>query len=535
MKQEILILLITLFNTSVFVQATSKPYQIIPEPQSIIYTEGELTLKPSLKIAYPATALNEAKLLQKYLAEDFGIKARLVKNINVADIGIKLTTTSKVNNQSTYLLKVAKKVNISSTSNAGILYGIQSLRQIIKKKDNNFVIQQGTITDYSAFSWRSFMLDEARHFKGKQVVKNLLDEMALLKMNVFHWHLVDDQGWRIEIKKYPKLTEIGAYRDSTEIYGLGKDKVIYDGKPHSGFYTQADIKDVVDYATKLHIQVMPEIEMPGHASAAVAAYPWLGATGKQIKVPGAFGVFLDVYNITDPQVIAFFDDVINEIITIFPSPIIHIGGDEVRYEQWNESKKVKQYMDKNGLKSATELQVFFTNTISNLLKNKGKRMMGWNEIMGDNVHSYQKNIDSKSNYQKLAEGTIVQFWRGDSTLIQKTINKGYEMVNSNNEFTYLDYDYKSIPLSKAYAFNPIPTGLPKDKEGFVIGLGCQMWSETIPTVESMNYKIFPRIAAYAECGWTSPKNKSYERFEKALPFMLNHWKSKGIIYGQIMN
>jgi hexosaminidase len=513
-----------------FAQQPTRHYQIIPEPKLIRYSDGSIILPKSVKIFAPKQAIEEAQMLQEYLLDDFGMKSQIVEKANQANIVFELG--AKSDNKEAYTLEVNKnKTVISAATGTGIFYGIQSLRQIIHKYDDKLIILQGTITDSPAFSWRSFMLDESRNFKGKQVVKNLLDEMALLKMDIFQWHLTDDQGWRIEIKKYPKLTEIGSYRDSTEINYIGSK--VYDGIPHSGFYTQDDIKEIVAYATTRHINVVPEIEMPGHASAAIAAYLWLGTTGKEIKVPCNFGVMFDVYNIVDTRVMAFFNDIFDELIPLFPSPVFHIGGDEVRYDQWKASEQVKQFMDKNGLKSAAELQVNFTNAISNMLKNKGKRMMGWNEITGDNVHGYQQSIDSKAIGQKLAEGTIVQFWRGDTTIILKTINKGFDMVNSNNELTYLDYDYKTIPLSKAYSFNPIPKGLPKDKENFVIGSGCQMWGEMIPTVESMNYKVFPRIAAYAECGWTKAENKNFQRFEDALPFLLNHWNKEGINYGPL--
>lgn len=233
------------------------------------------------------------------------------------------------------------------------------------------------------------MLDEGRHFKGKQVVKQLLDEMALLKMNVFQWHLIEDQGCRIEIKKYPKLTEVGSTRDSTEINHFSSN--IYDGRLlHPG-----EIKEIVAYAADRHIQIVPEIEMPGHSSAAIAAYPWLGTTGKQIKVPCKLGVQYDIYNVADPKVIGFFNDVIDEVIALFPSSVIHIGGDEVRYDQWNASASVKSFMAKNKLKTPAELQVFFTNNISNMLLSRSKRMMGWNEITGDKLHEYQSDADTK--------------------------------------------------------------------------------------------------------------------------------------------
>lgn len=507
-------------------------YKVIPEPQLITYSSGLLSLPAIVKIAFPDKVAKEAELLKEYLFSDFGMKVETAKDENDADILLRIKNEVKTEKPDGYSLEVGKKkITVFSHSNVGIFNGIQSLRQIIQKEEGEFTVQQGIINDFPSFSWRSFMLDEGRHFKGKQVVKQLLDEMSLLKMNVFQWHLTEDQGWRIEIKKYPKLTEVGSYRDSTEINHFSSN--VYDGKPHSGYYTQDEIKEIVAYATDRHIQIVPEIEMPGHSSAAIAAYPWLGTTGKQIKVPCKFGVQYDIYNVTDPNVIGFFNDVIDEVIALFPSPVIHVGGDEVRYDRWNSSAQVNSFMAKNSLKTPAELQVFFTNNISNMLLSKNKRMMGWNEITGDKLHEYQSDADTKELSQKLAEGTIVQFWKGDSTLMLNTVKKGYDIVNSYHEYTYLDYDYKSIPLSKAYSFNPIPAGLPKELEAKVLGLGCQMWGEFIPTTESMNLKVYPRIVAYAECGWTSPEKKNFERFQKSLPYFLNRWKAEGIICGPV--
>ena len=527
---------IVLLTMSILLAACNeKPivdYQIIPHPNSIIYTNGSTSLSKVVNIYYTDDINQEVDLLTEYLNADFGISAETVENEEKADILLLLDEDYNSEKTDSYKLDVNKK-NITITSNtpAGILNAAQSLRQIILKNGDKFVVQQGTINDYPAFSWRAFMLDESRHFKGKEVVKDLLDEMSLLKMNVFHWHLTDDQGWRIEIKKYPKLTEVGAFRDSTEINKSHSN--VYDGKPHGGFYTQAEIKEIVDYATKLHINVVPEIEMPGHSSAAIAAYPELGVTGKQINVPGKFGVHYDIYDVTNPHVLNFFSDVFDEIIELFPSPVIHIGGDEIRYDQWNSSYKVKSYMRKNGLNTPAELQVFFTNNISNMLKEKGKKMMGWNDITGAKLHHYQSDEDTKEVSQKLADGTIVQFWKGDSALIVNTIKNGYDVVNSFHEYTYLDYNYESIPLTKAYSFNPIPDELPKDLENKVLGMGCQMWSEFIPEVEDMQKKVFPRIAAYAESAWTLPGNKNYDNFKESLTYFLKRWDENGVAYGPI--
>lgn len=504
-------------------------YSLLPQAQEISYTPGFFKMNDHPVISYSGDLKNEAQLLQTALSAGFSFNAT-IKDSGKGDINLMIDPAVLPDKPEGYQLEVASgKVNITANSSAGILNGVQTLRQIIKEKDGKYVIQRARISDYPAFSWRAVMLDEGRYFKGKEVVKDLLDNMAELKMNTFHWHLTNDQGWRIEIKKYPKLTEVGAFRDSSEINHFGSD--IYDGKPHGGFYTQEDIKEIVDYASKRHITIVPEISMPGHASAAIASYPWLGTSGKQIKVPGKFGVHYEVLNVSDPKVLQFLDDVTNEVIALFPGQVFHIGGDEVKYDQWKASPAIRSYMAKKGLKTPAELQIYFTNEISNMLASKGKRMMGWNEITGDKLHEYQSSEDTKDVAQELAKGTIVHFWKGDPALIKKTIDKGYDVVNSYHVYTYVDYNYESIPLSKAYSFNPVPEGLSPEEQARVLGLGCQMWGEFIPTVESMNRLLYPRIAAYAETGWTGTDKKDYNRFLNSLNYFSEKWATEGIVAG----
>ena len=295
MKSSLLISLCLVFLCSCQ-ELPIEEYAVIPQPAEIAYTSGFVKLKSQPVVAYPSELANEAQLLQSYLSSDFSVGAVLNEGGGKADITLQLDPTVLPDKKEGYVLDaISGKVMIKANSPAGILNGVQTLRQVIKEKDGKLMVQKAIVTDYPAFSWRAFMLDEGRYFKGKEVVKQLLDEMADLKMNVFHWHLTNDQGWRIEIKKYPKLTEIGAFRDSSEINHFGSD--VYDCKRHGGFYTQEDLKEIVDYAAKRHITIIPEVSMPGHASAAIASYPWLGTSGKQIKVPGKFGVHYEVFNV----------------------------------------------------------------------------------------------------------------------------------------------------------------------------------------------------------------------------------------------
>lgn len=518
LKTAIACLCLLLINSISF----ADEIRTIPAVQDIKVGNGNLVLGGSISISFPAELRNEAKMLRQYLKDDFQIKTKDVSSNGT--VCLNLDSSFKSEKEDGYSINVDNAVQIAAASAKGIFYGIQTLRQLIGKVDGNYIVPKISIKDYPAFSWRAFMLDEARAFKGKEVVKGLLDEMARLKLNVFHWHLTDDQGWRIEIKKYPELTKVAAWRDSTQIGGY--KGTTYDGVRHGGYYTQKEIKEIIDYAAKRHILVVPEFEMPGHESAAIAAYPWLGTTGKEIKVPCYFGVQYEVMDVTSPRVRTFIEDVLDEIIALFPSPIIHIGGDEVKYDQWKASDRIQSYMKQNNLETPADVQILFTNDISHLLKQKGRRMMGWNDITGNKIHEYHSETDATAK-QKLAAGTIVQFWKGDINLVEQTARQGYDVVNSYHYMTYLDYDYKKIPLKQAYTFSPIPEGLPRELEPRILGIGCQMWGEEIMSNEKMYRMIFPRIAAYAESGWTLPEKKDYEAFIKVLKGLKETWKAKG--------
>ena len=501
---------------------------IIPAPLKTELLDGKYELPSSPSYSFSNSCCKEAAMMAGYLKNQFGMYARSSKGPKT-DIQLIITESKKIDSEAEgYELKVTSTgISIVAPSSAGIYYGIQSLLQILSDKNGtvNRTIRCQHITDKPRFAWRAFMLDEARNFKGTPVVKKLLDQMAALKMNTFHWHLTDDQGWRIEIKKYPLLTTIGSVRKVTQTGGIGSKT--FDSTVHKGYYTKQEIKEIVQYAAARHIKVVPEIEMPGHASAAIAAYPWLGVTGEKNEVAVTYGVFKDIYNVADPRVVGFFRDVLNEVAAMFPSNIIHIGGDEVIFDQWKSSPYVQQFIEKNKVKSPADLQLWFTNSISSYLSKKQLRMMGWNDITGNQIHDYTDIRDTKLD-RKLSPNTIVHFWKGDPVLVNQTVLDGYDVVNSYHEFTYLDYDYTSISLQKAYSFEPVPETLDPKLHHKVLGLGCQMWGEWITTHEKMYEQIFPRIAAYAEVGWTDKRNKNYNRFQAALPALESTWKKNGI-------
>jgi len=525
---KLLVLLLSLMSTSLMAQNVD----VIPQPLDVEKGTGQFIITSKTKIIADAANGANAIYLQKMLEQAFEKKLSLTPR---DEKGIVLMLNENLTDElgsEAYLLEVGQKnIRITGSDQAGVFYGIQTLRQLLpidlKTGYDKLSLSFVKIKDKPRFSWRAFMLDEARYFKGMKQVKKILDQMALLKMNLFHWHLTDDQGWRIEIKKYPKLTSIGSTRKDTQTGGWNSKE--RSGKPHSGFYTQEQIKEIIAYASERHINIVPEIEMPGHASAAIAAYPWLGTIGELKETPVVFGKLPDSFNVADPKVYAFIEDVLSEVMTLFPGKTIHIGGDEVKFDAWKESKEVQAFMKKEGLKSPADLQIFFTNRVSNFIDKKEHRMMGWNEILGGNVHEWQKAEDVEVK-EKLATSAIIHFWKGNLDLVEEAVTNGYDIVNSYHMYSYLDYSYKYISLEKAYAFDPIPEELDKKYHAKVLGSGCQMWSEWIPEVSDMDRMIFPRLAAYAEVGWTASDRKNFLVFRTNMEELLERWKLEGIGY-----
>ncbi|MGX1929251.1 beta-N-acetylhexosaminidase [Flagellimonas sp. 2504JD4-2] len=506
---------------------------LLPQPNEIVLAENSFGLEDGMVIVYSdEMATNTAQNLAKNLQTKTGLELEVffAGNGNIIfDLVQDLADEA-------YQLNVSPKgIKISASTTAGFFYGSETLKQLLTKDtdESRWLIPSLTINDEPRFGWRAYMLDESRYFQGADFVKQILDQMASLKMNVFHWHLTDDAGWRVEIKKYPKLTEVGSHRTDSEIETWGSGKL--SGEPHGGFYTQEQIKELVAYATERNITVIPEFEIPGHSSAAIASYTWLGTAGKDIDVPVKFGRHYDNYDVTNPQVEQFVKDVLLELFELFPSEVIHIGGDEVGYKVWEESKHVQDYMKEHGIKTEADLQIAFTNKISKFIEQHGRRMMGWNEIMGKNIHGdfEEKKLDEEAETE-LAKNVVVHFWKGDLDLATSAAQEGYGIVNSLHSNTYLDYNYKSISLEKAYGFDPIPEGLESKYHDNIYGLGCQMWTEWTPTYKDVERQTYPRIAAYAEVGWTNIENKDFESFKSALKIKQKEWADLGINYARVL-
>ena len=360
------------------------------------------------------------------------------------------------------------KAQIYAHTPVGVFYGIQTLRQLLPVEienreavpDMTWEIPYITLMDYPRFPWRGYLLDEARHFQGKETVKDILDQMARLKLNRFHWHLTDDQGWRIEIKQYPKLTEIGSVRPGT-VVGNPFLSSKHDEQPHAGFYTQDEIREVVSYAQALHIMVIPEIELPGHASAALAAYPELGCTGQPVEVATRFGIFNNIYCAGKENTYIFLENVLKEVASLFPAPYLHIGGDEAPKKNWKQCPDCQQKIQDLGLKDEDALQVWLTNWAAALLAEAGKTIIFWSD-------AYHPEIDPSA---------IVHFWKGDQKKIFQAVRDGRKMINSTYLRTYLDHAYKLLPLDETYAFDPLPAELAGPPEKNVLGMEGLLWTE----------------------------------------------------------
>lgn len=529
MKNTLLVLCTFALIFSVQQGIYGQDLNIIPQPNQVTVkkTDG-FKVNTKTTIVVNAESKSIGKQLQSLLETEYNMALKISDKESKNSIAFQKKADL---DKETYQIDVnSKSIVISASGKSGWFYGVQSLRQLFR---NSLEIPAVSISDAPRFGWRAYMLDESRYFQGEAFVKQILDEMALLKMNTFHWHLTDDAGWRIEIKKYPKLTEIGSKRTDSEIETWKSGKT--SGEPHSGFYTQEQIKSIVAYAAERHITIVPEFEMPGHSSSAIASYNWLGTAGKEIEVPVKFGRHYDNYDVTKPEVEQFVKDVLSEIFELFPSEVIHIGGDEVGYQSWNDAAHVGKYMEEKGINTTADLQIYFINNISKFIEKNGRRMMGWNEIMGKNIHlGFEEKKNDKEAETELAKNVVVHFWKGSLDLATEAAERGYSIVNSLHSNTYLDYSYDNISLEKAYGFDPIPDGLDQKYHKNVFGLGCQMWTEWTPTNADVAYQTFPRIAAYAEVGWTNLERKNYESFKGSLKELQKRWEKQNINFAKVL-
>ena len=532
---------------SYLLASSQNTLNLVPMPAEVKIGKGVFSINKNTLIVIEGKGQDKNTLvLNEYLKNTVGYKLQIAKK-NTTSNAIVLNTNrldSKISGS--YILESnSKATTISGFDDAGISYGIQTLIQLLQTsnplsnvKKFSLSIPQLSIIDYPRFQYRGMHLDVARHFYPVSFIKKYIDYLAAYKFNTFHWHLTDDQGWRIEIKKYPKLTEVGGFRNGTIIGrypGKGNDNLRY-----GGFYTQAQIKEIVQYAADKYITVIPEIEMPGHASAAIASYPqlscfpnedtqvpvdcaWNGSR-KSKQVQQTWGVFEDVFAPTD-YTFNFLQDVLDEVITLFPSKYIHIGGDECPKEAWKKSEVCQQLIKENNLKDEHGLQSYFINTIEKYLNTKGKNIIGWDEILEGG----------------LAPNATVMSWRGEAGGIEAA-KQGHTVVMTPGKPVYFDHSqsknedsvtiggYNSI--EDVYAYEPIPAALNSQQAKYVLGAQANIWTEYMKNERKVEYMHFPRIAALSEVLWSPKEKRNWNDFERRLPAIFENLEKQKINYSK---
>ncbi len=510
-------------------------YRIVPIPQEITLDTSKQPFKltKSTVITYPTdndSLKNEAEFLSEYIQNLTG-HALKIKQGELADNAINLNSKLSNANSEAYTIEVTPSaININGASNAGTFYGIQTLRKSIPeaKKSQDILFPAAIISDQPRFGYRGAHLDVARHFFDVDSVKSYIDMLALHNMNTFHWHLTDDQGWRIEIKSHPELTEIGSKRKGTVI---GHNSGVYDSIPYDGYFTQEQAREIVDYASKRHITVIPEIDMPGHMLGALTAYPNLGCTGGPYDVWQIWGVSPDVLCAGNDSTYMLIKDVLGEIADIFPSEYVHIGGDECPKIRWHECEKCQAKIRELGLKTDAhstkeeKLQSYVINFASNFLTSRGKKIIGWDEILEGG----------------LAPGAVVMSWRGESGGIEAA-RQNHEVIMTPNTYLYFDY-YQTLdrenepdaiggylPIERVYSYEPYSKHLSDEQNSLIKGVQANLWTEYMPTFSQVQYMALPRMAALSEIQWSQADKKNFEDFASRLPQIINHYDANGYNY-----
>jgi hexosaminidase len=513
-----------------------KAMAIIPAPLSFTMLSGNFIFTEGSKII--VSGLTEetklaADLLVMLVKNPTGIDLPVVEGNKSVRGSVFMTLDTAIKNEEGYLLTITpKKIIIQAKSVPGLFYAVQTIRQLLPVEVENQIIVEGLklslpaceIKDEPRFVYRGMHLDVGRHMFPVTYIKKYIDMIAMHKMNTFHWHLTEDQGWRIEIKKYPKLTEVGAFRKETLTGHGGRPPFVYDGKPYGGFYSQEEVKDIVAYAKSKFVTIIPEIEMPGHALAALASYPELSCTGGPFDVFPRWGIVDDVYCAGKEETFAFLQDVLSEVIDLFPGKYIHIGGDECPKTRWEKCPLCQKRIKTEGLKDESELQSYFIQRIEKFLVSKGRKLIGWDEILEGG----------------LAPEATVMSWRGTSGGIAAARQK-HDVIMTPSKYVYLDY-YQCepegeplaiggyLPLERVYSFDPMPFELASEEQKYILGVQGNVWTEYIPTAEQMEYMAYPRMFAIAEIGWTPERLRDFEEFLSRLVILRNRYDAIGINY-----
>lgn len=510
---------------------------VIPQPKQMEATEGDFVFSSDSAIRWDGRLAVEAELFAGELKKLSGSRPRLVKE----ELKISLDSEFWVDlnpdlelASGGYKLKVEPgRVKVIGKDPAGAWNGTRSLLQMLPPegdedwKDGIAEMEGVEILDEPRFGWRGMHLDVGRHFFPVEDIKGFIDWLAFHKLNVFHWHLTEDQGWRIEIKKYPKLTEVGGFRESSPPYGNRNSD---DGQRYGGFYTQEQIKGIVAYAKERHVAIVPEIDMPGHMASAIAAYPEFGNSdipNYAPKVNTRWGVHPYTLAPTE-EAFEFVDDVLTELCELFPSPYIHIGGDEAPKGQWEASPRVRELMKKEGMKDGHDVQSYFIKRVEKMLDEKGRKLIGWDEIREGG----------------LAPSATVMSWRGEKGGIASA-KEGHDVVMASNSHLYFDHYQNSakgelakdlkfeaiggfLPIEKVYSYDPVPAVLTAEEAKHVLGVQGQLWTEYMKTWDKVEYMAFPRIAALAEVAWTPVDRKNYGDFSKRLESVVRFYDAAGV-------
>ncbi len=523
MKKNLLAIFL-LSVTTCFSQQSS--LNIIPEPAKAELKDGNFSITNHTTIFYTQQGVDKSvAFLNSYLKKYYGFQLPVQKKEMYPEAKISLHyNPKKVTAANGYTLDISNnEINITGNNEEGLFYGIQTLIQLLPtEKSNSLNVQACNIVDSPRFAYRGLHLDCGRHFFSVDFIKQYIDLIAMHKMNTFHWHLTEDQGWRIEIKKYPKLTQVGACRNGTIVGhhpGTGNDDTKY-----CGYYTQQQIKDIVKYAADRYITIIPEIEMPGHASAAIAAYPqlscfpdsstkiargvkWSGdSTGKQVQQ--SWGVYPDVFCPND-YTFKFLENVLDEVMQLFPSKYIHIGGDECPKIYWKESAFCQQLIKDSGLKDEEGLQSYFIQKIERYLNSKGRSIIGWDEILEGGV----------------APNATVMSWRGEQGGINAA-KQHHTVVMTPGTYVYFDHAQSKqedsltiggyLPVETVYNYEPLPAQLSGEEQSYILGAQANVWTEYMSSPAKVEYMLFPRLDALSEVLWSPKDNKNWDDFKNRL-------------------
>lgn len=510
--------------------AADANYNVVPLPKSVVMVKGQpFNLTSATTIVYEGTnpeMKRNARFLSEYIQQSTGIKTTLLDKRDKKAAAIVLVINPKVQGDEAYRLTVNnKQVTIAASTPAGVFYGIQTLRKSLPVQTNgaDITLPAVDVADAPRFGYRGMMLDCGRHFFPVSFVKKFIDILAMHNMNVFHWHLTEDQGWRLEIKSHPELTAKSSMRSGTVI---GHNATVDDSIPHGGFYTQQEARDIVEYARQRHITVIPEIDMPGHTLAALAAYPELGCTGGLYEVGHRWGVYKDVLCLGKESTYKFVQDVIDEVVDIFPAKYFHIGGDESPTVMWEKCPNcLQKAKDENT--DIKHLQQYFTNRIEKYLNSKGKSIIGWDEILEG----------------KINQSATIMSWRGVEPGL-KAAKQGHDVIMTPSSHVYFDhYQAKETkhepdaiggcsPVEKVYSYEPLPETLDAEAKNRIKGVQANLWTEYIPFTTQAEYMVLPRMAALAEVQWTPAGQKNFDNFSKRALRLSDLYDRYGYVYAR---